>query len=324
MFYELSLPIQVGFASIICIVAFKIYILTTTGRCLSQTKLHGKTVIITGANTGIGKETAIDLATRGAKVILACRNFQKAKLAQGDIIEASRNDNVIVRELDLTSLSSVRKFAAAILESETRLDILINNAGCAGQGGRKMTEDDLEYTMQSNYFGHYLLTNLLLGLLKKSSPSRVVNVSSFAHTYANKLDFTNLNSENRYDSIQTYHTSKLCQILFCHYLAPIIIKSGVTVNSLHPGIVRTDIFRPSFRLTIMKYLVLPFFKSAEEGAQTSIYLAVADEVADVTGKYFSDCKICEPSKPAKDDATAKKLWEISNIFVKLNQEEWHL
>merc|ERR1712071_573611 len=130
----------------------------------------------------------------------------------------SGNENVAVRELDLASFASVRKFSAGILETESRLDILINNAGCATPVVRKLTEDGLEYTMQSNYFGHFLLTNLLLGLLKKSSPSRVVNVSSFAHTYANKLDFTNLNSENRYDSIQTYHTSKLCQILFCHYL----------------------------------------------------------------------------------------------------------
>ena len=147
----------------------------------------------------------------------------------------------------MASLYSVRKFAADVLENESRLDILINNAGCAGQGERKLTEDGLEYTMQSNYFGHYLLTNLLLGkikkkqelipssftichsvigLLKESSPSRVINVSSLAHASANKLDFENLNSEKIYDSIQTYHTSKLCQILFTHHLAPLIISSG--------------------------------------------------------------------------------------------------
>jgi len=134
--------------------------------CHSKTTLTVKTVIITGANTGIGKETALDLAKRGARVILACRNVQKAELAKGEIIKTSGNYNVIVRELDLASLASVRTFATGILESESRLDILINNAGVAGQAEKQLTEDGLEYRMQSNYFGHFLLTNLLLGETK--------------------------------------------------------------------------------------------------------------------------------------------------------------
>lgn len=281
-----------------------------------------KTVIITGANTGIGKETALDLAKRGARVILACRNVQKAELAKGEIIKTSGNDNVIVRELDLASLASVRTFATGILESESRLDILINNAGVAGQAEKQLTEDGLEYRMQSNYFGHFLLTNLLLGLLKKTAPSRVINVSSLVHNLANDLNFANLNSETSYSPSNTYQTSKLCQILFARHLAELVISSGVTVNSLHPGLVKTDVFRyPSFRNFIIRKFLLPFSKSAEEGAQTTVYLAVDDEVANVTGKYFSNCKVCEPSKAAKDDGLAKKLWEVSEILVKFKPEE---
>jgi len=288
----------------------------------SKIRLDGKTVIITGANTGIGKETAIDLAQRGARVILACRNLQKAELAKGEIIRLSANDNIVVKELDLASLTSVRKFAAGILESESRLDILINNAGVAGQAEKQLTEDGLEYRMQSNYFGHFLLTNLLLGLLKKSAPSRVINVSSLLHTLIKELDFVNLNSEISYSPGNTYQTSKLCQILFSRHLAKLIYDSGVTVNSLHPGLVKTDVFRyPSFRNFIIRHFILPFSKSAKEGAQTTIYLAVDEEVGKETGKYFSDCKESVPSKSARNDGTAKKLWEVSEALVKLKPEE---
>lgn len=181
-FLELSLLVQIAFVGFGILGGFKIYLIATLGVCKSKKKLNGKTVIITGANTGIGKETAIDLAKRGAKVIIACRDLKKAAAAKGnsrkrhlegslcncenfwidDIITESGNKNVLIRHLDLASLASVRKFATDILKSEPRLDVLVNNAGCATME-KKLTEDGLEYQMQSNHFGHFLLTNLLLG-----------------------------------------------------------------------------------------------------------------------------------------------------------------
>ncbi|KAK4017949.1 hypothetical protein OUZ56_000024 [Daphnia magna] len=321
-----SLPIlwQIGLLISVLLGGFKAYLWYTLGVCTSTKKLTGKTVIITGANTGIGKETAIDLAKRGARVILACRDPKKAAIAKDDIIRESGNKNVVIRQLDLASLKSVRKFAADILKSELRLDVLINNAGCATIE-KTLTEDGLEYQMQSNHFGHFLLTNLLLGLLKKSAPSRIIHVSSMAHAFTKTLDLNNLNSELSYDTGTVYYYSKLSQALCTRHLAPLVFNSGVTVNCLHPGAVQTEIFRnaPSWFQMIAAITFPLFFKSAKEGAQTTIHLAVADEVANVTGEYFSDCKIAKTSKLAKDAGLAKKLWEVSETLVKLKPEERH-
>jgi len=290
---ELSVPVQIALAVVVIFTALKIYSVSIKGVCHSPNRLDGKTVIITGANTGIGKETALDLARRGARVILACRDITKAYHAKDDIVQKSGNTNVEIRHLDLSSLASVRAFAAGILESESRLDVLINNAGCAGYTERKLTEDGLEYQMQTNYFGHFLLTNLLLGLLKKSAPSRVISVSSIGHNWAKELDVNNLNSEKSYDPSDVYMVSKLCQVLFTRHLAPLVKDSGVTVNCLHPGCVETGIFqRAPYWLVIPSYIFVKlFFKDWREGAQTSIHLAVSNEGSRVTGEYFADCKV---------------------------------
>ncbi|EFX80894.1 hypothetical protein DAPPUDRAFT_50761 [Daphnia pulex] len=312
---------QIGLLILVVLGAIKAYLILTTGVCTSTKKLTGKTVIITGANTGIGKETALDLAKRGARVILACRDPKKAAIAKEDIIRESRNKNVFIRQLDLTSLKSVRKFAADILKSELRLDILINNAGCATIE-KKLTEDGLEVQMQSNHFGHFLLTNLLLGNV------RIINVSSTAHRWIKKLNLDDLTferdpSDNKILNI--YGITKLCNVLFSKELAKKLEPFGVTVNCLHPGAVKTEIFRnaPTWFQIIAAVCIPLFFKSAKEGAQTSIHLAVADEVANVTGEYFSDCKIAKTSKLAKDLELAKQLWEVSETFVKLKPEERH-
>jgi len=303
----------------------KIYLVLTMGVCLSQEKMDGKTVIVTGANSGIGKETALDMACRGARVIMACRSVAKAYTTRDEIISQSGNGNVVIRELDLASLTSVRNFAAGILASEPRLDVLINNAGCAGLAEKQLTEDGLEHQMQANFFGPFLLTNLLLGLLKATAPSRIINVSSLVHSWAKDLDFANLNSELNYDPGQIYYASKLCQILSARHLAPLIIKSGVTVNSLHPGVVRSGLFRnaPLWIQIFFDASAKLLFKTPKEGAQTSIHLAVAYEVAAVTGQYFSDCNMIEASDLATNDGLAKKLWETSEVLVKLTAEERH-
>lgn len=330
LMYLWSLPLLVRVALLVLsiLVCVKVCFKLKNAICTSKNKMTGKTVIITGANTGIGKETAIDLAKRGARVILACRDIRKADGAKDDIVRESGNKDVIVRHLDLASLKSVRKFAADILENEKRLDVLINNAGCVTVE-KKLTEDGLEYQMQTNHFGHFLLTNLLLGLMKQSAPSRIINVSSTAHGFIMTLDLNNLNSELYYNSSSLYNTvyyySKICQILCTRHLALLIRDSGVTVNCLCPGPVKTNIFRNAASwFHIALGLLFPLmFKTPKEGAQTSIHLAVADEVANVNGEYFSDCKIKRASKLANDLGLAKKVWEKSEIFVNLKPEERH-
>lgn len=312
---------SIFWALVVLFVAIKLYYKFTTGICRSQKQLNGKTAIVTGANTGIGKETALDLARRGAKVILACRDLKQGKIACDQIIACSNNPNVEVRYLDLTSLATIRQFAKDIIKTESHLEILVNNAGAGGLG-TKTTVDNLQIGMQVNHFGPFLLTCLLVGLLKKSAPSRIVMVSSLVHKYAN-FDLDNLNSEKWFNDIQVYHCSKLANILVANELSRKLNGTGVTVNSLHPGVVATDIFRqmPKLICTVVKFLVGFVFKSPEEGAQTSIYLAVSEEVEGVSGRYFADCKEAKMSKAAMDKSLAKKLWERSKAFVDLKPEE---
>ena len=293
--------------------------------CNSKKRLDGKTVIVTGANTGIGKETALDLAGRGARVIMACRNHKKAEKAMEEIIEKTGNKNVVVKRLDLASLKSVRAFADEINTSETTLDILINNAGVFNIPELAKTEDGFEMTMAANHIGHFLLTNLLLDLLKKSAPSRIVVVSSRRHQEwsngpTSGFSFENINGEVFYDGVAAYGQSKLANILFTTELAKRLKGTGVTVNSLHPGVIATDIRRhyPKWQQLALNVMLKYNGKSMEEGAQTQIHLAVSEELEGKIGLYYVDCKEEEPSKFAQDDITAKKLWQVSAELVGLD------
>jgi len=308
------------------LIALKVYTVVTMGVCQSQNRLDGKIVIITGGSAGIGRETALDLAGRGARVILACRNLNKSFRVRDDIISATNNPNVEVRELDLSSLQSVRSFASGILKSEAKLDVLINNAGCAG-ASKKLTEDGLEYQMQTNHFGHFLLTNLLLGVLLTTENSRIINVSSSYHTTCKKLDMSNINFTREKTGegiLEIYAASKVCNILFTRQLAKKLKSMGgsVTVNALHPGAIRTEILN-TFGLWMRLGLFMSsfFMKTAKQGAQTTIDLAVNDQWANVTGEFFSDCKISKMSKVAQGDALATKLWDVSEELVNLSPEE---
>ncbi|CAG4993654.1 unnamed protein product [Parnassius apollo] len=298
------------------------YCRLTSGICKCSRHLVGKVVIVTGGNAGIGFETAKDLAERGARVILACRNEGRGTAARDRIISATGNNNIHYRHLDLSSLNSVRKFAQDILNNENRLDILINNAGIFGSDNVK-TEDGFLLGMQVNHFGPFLLTCLLLPLLKSSSPSRIINVSSVAHANG-LLDLRNLNAEKEtektYLKRKIYSTSKLCNILIAVELSNRLKGTGVTANSLHPGVVETDIL-DDINVKLFQ-LLLPliklFTKSPWEGAQTSIYLAVSPEVSEISGKYFADCQLSNAfGKQAQDPQLALKLWEASEIFVGL-------
>ncbi|XP_054861632.1 dehydrogenase/reductase SDR family member 13-like isoform X2 [Amphiprion ocellaris] len=293
-------------------------------RCQSAAKLHGKTAVVTGANTGIGKTTAMDLARRGAKVILACRDRRRAEAAVQEIIQETGNQQVIFMQLDLASLQSVRSFADNFLKSESRLDLLINNAGLISDG---KTEDGFGMIFGVNHLGHFLLTVLLLDRLKASGPSRVVNVSSGAHKQG-KVDFNCLTTHkdsslgsSYFQLYQKYCNSKLCNILFTYELAKRLQGSDVTCYSLHPGFIKTEIARYYslwFQL-LFAPLVWLLAADADSGAQTSLHCALEPGIEHLSGHYFTQCAPLTTIDPkARDDATSRKLWELSQTFCGLS------
>ncbi|KAK5869072.1 hypothetical protein PBY51_010032 [Eleginops maclovinus] len=285
-------------------------------QCTSKARLVGKTVIVTGSNTGIGKSTAIDLAKRGARVILACRSMQRGQAALEEVKRESGSNQVVFMPLDLGSLKSVRSFAENFLKSEPRLDILINNAGIFLQG---RTEDGLGMMFGVNHIGHFLLTNLLLDRLKECGPSRVVNVSSVGHNFG-KINFDCLNTQKALGTgtsvmevFQYYCDSKLCNVLFTHELAKRLKGTKVTCYSLHPGAINSELARntSSVMLMLMKPMTMFFWKNTVQGSQTTLHCALQDGIEPLNGRYFSNCTVRNLYAKAKDDAAAKKLWELS-------------
>lgn len=283
-----------------------------------NTKITDKVVVITGANTGIGKENAIDLAKRGGKIYIACRDIQRGEDALKEIRKISGSDNVHFLQLDLASLESVREFVKKFRALEDHLHILINNAGVMACP-RALTKDGFEMQIGTNHLGHFLLTNLLLDMIQASSPSRIVNVSSEGHRIGG-IYKNDLMSEKSYSKYKAYGQSKLANILFSRELSKKLEGSGVTVNSCHPGVVKTELGR-HMNENVRKYLVQPlfepFFKTPWEGAQTQIYLALDPDLEKTSGKYFSDCKEKTPSSAARDDETAAWLYDKSIELVNL-------
>jgi retinol dehydrogenase-11 len=299
--------------------ALKIYTRVTVGWCKSQTCLVGKTTIVTGANTGIGFETALDFAKRGARVILACRDQKRADDARKKIIRETGNEDVVVKLVDMASFESVRAFAKEIKETEDRLDVLVNNAGMMGTGDKK-SSDGVPLVMQVNHFSSFLLTNLLIGLLKKSTPSRVVNVSSVAARQASNFDVDTL--DTHVSDRANYANSKLCNIFFTKELAKKLRGTGVTTYSLHPGLVKTHIFNSARGLMTIVFVVFRLFaKTSEEGAQTTIYCSVAKGIEKFDGEHFSDCRRVEPYSTTTPSDLPQKLWQKSEQIVGLKPDE---
>ena len=281
--------------------------------------MAGKNVVITGGNTGIGKEAAVGLAGLGAHVVVTSRNEERGRAARDEIVERSGNQSVEVMPLDLASFRSIRSFAADVLDRFDRLDVLVNNAGLTLQR-RRETEDGFEETFGVNHLGHFLLTDLLVERLRATAPARVVVVSSNAHKSARRgLDFDDLQGERRYRWMDAYNKSKLANLYFTRELARRLDGTDVTVNALHPGFVRSDFGRDGDLGGIygwgIKYLASPFAISPERGARTTIYLASSPEVDGVTGGYFYKCKPATPSTVAQDDAAARRLWDVSEELV---------
>lgn len=284
-------------------------------------RIPGRTVIVTGANSGIGKETAKELAKRGGKIILACRDLEKCEKVRSEIIESTFNKNVFCRHLDLGSLKSIREFAKLTNETDARLDILINNAGVMMRD-KQITEDGFETNLGVNYLGPFLLTNLLLDKLIASAPSRIINISSIGYNNAH-ISFSDFNSATYYNPKDAYKRSKLALTMFTHDLATRLQGTGVTVNAVIPGIVETNIrrhFSPHSNFisgTIMKPIWLFLYKTPVLGAQTTLLCALDPALATKTGKLFNECMEHEISSAARDEEQCKRLWAISERWTRL-------
>ncbi|XP_062857590.1 retinol dehydrogenase 14b [Trichomycterus rosablanca] len=281
--------------------------------------MSGKTVIITGASSGIGKATTAGLLRLSARVIMACRNCDGAQQAAAEIREQAGpgSGDLIIKHLDLTSLTSVRTFCREIIQEEEKIDVLINNAGVYRCPYAK-TEDGFEMQLGVNHLGHFLLTHLLMDLMRKSAPSRIVVVSSKLYKRGG-INFHDINSERSYDPASCYSQSKLANLLFVRQLARRLEGSGVTVNALSPGMVRTNLGRhvhiPLLARPLFWLVSLMFFKSCEEGAETPLYLTCSPDVENVTGKFFSNCREEKLLPKAVDDTTSRRLWDLSESMV---------
>lgn len=279
--------------------------------------MSGKTVLITGGNSGIGKETAVGLAKMGATVVFTSRDAAKGAAAASDVSKRAGRE-VAWLLLDLASFASIRRFAGDFLGRYDKLDVLVNNAGLI-MDRRTETEDGFETTFGVNHLGHFLLTQLLLDRVKSSAPARIVNVASDAHRQARSgLNFDDLQSTKGYGALGVYGKSKLANIYFTRELARRLDGSGVTANALHPGTVATGFGQDGDIKGIFAFgfgLVRPFFKKPAKGAETSVYVASAPELDGVTGKYFAGRKEKEPTAIAQDDAAARRLWEVSETLV---------
>lgn len=279
--------------------------------------MRGKTILVTGATSGIGLEASAELARRGARVVLVGRDSGRAEAAVADVKARSGSAEVSSLLCDFSSQASIRGLAEEVLARHDRLDVLVNNAGGVNKK-RQVTVDGIERTFAVNHLGYFLLTNLLRDLLVRSAPARVVTVASIGHRKAT-LDFNDLGFEHGYGIMRAYARSKLANVLFANELARRLAGTGVTSNSLHPGTVATNIWSgaPFWAKPLIFLLYRPSFISSEEGGQTIVQLAASPELEGVTGKYFEEGRMVDPAPLAQDEALAKRLWEVSAEMVGL-------
>jgi NAD(P)-dependent dehydrogenase (short-subunit alcohol dehydrogenase family) len=277
-----------------------------------------RVALVTGANSGIGRETALALAAGGATTVLACRRPDRAERAAEEIRERSGGGDVHVVALDLGDLKTVAACADEVQSRWPRLDVLVNNAGGIWST-RQLTADGFEQTFGVNHLGHFLLTRSLLGRLRSSAPSRIVNVTSFGHHFALfGMRFDDLQSERAYVSLEAYSRSKLANLLFTRELARRLQGTGVTANAAHPGPVRTGFGMDGDLRGVQglgNRVIRPFEISPEAGARTSVHLATAPELADRSGGYYARCKPAHMSRQARSDIAAERLWQVSEELL---------
>jgi NAD(P)-dependent dehydrogenase (short-subunit alcohol dehydrogenase family) len=282
-----------------------------------QTQMQGKVCLITGATSGIGKVTALELAKMGATVVIVGRDRARGEEVQAEIKAKSGNEAVDLLLADLSSQESIWKLAEDFQQRYTHLHVLINNAGLV-QLSRHTTVDGLETTFAVNYLAPFLLTSLLLDMLKASAPARIVNVSSSSHE-AGYINIRDLQLEKGYRIMRAYGQSKLALLMYTYELARKLEGTGVTVNSLHPGFVATNIGQRGMAPVLRQIIKLIFSRgiSPEEGAKTTIYLASSADVEGVTGNYFVKCVPRKSARISYDEALQQKLWEESERLAGL-------
>jgi NAD(P)-dependent dehydrogenase (short-subunit alcohol dehydrogenase family) len=279
--------------------------------------MKDKVVMITGANSGIGKAASVALAKMGATLVMVTRNRERGEAAKAEIIKDSQNNSVDLLLADLSSLESVQQLATEFRKKYSKLHVLVNNAGLFNRK-RHVTTDGYENTLATNYLAPFLLTNLQLGLLKDSAPSRIINVSSVGH-YNGHINFDDLNLEKEYSRWKAYGQSKLALVLFTHELAKKLQGSGVTVNAVHPGTVATNIwtrpFGPAGFITALPKL---FMTSPEKGAKTIVYLASSPDAQNLSGEYLEKLKAKKSSEESYDEEIAQRLWDVSAKLTRLS------
>lgn len=276
--------------------------------------MTGKICVVTGANSGIGRETAVALAKAHADVSIVCRTAEKAEAAAAEIRARSGSDRVRAFVADFSSQAETRALAKCLLAELPRIDVLVNNAGLI-MGERRLTPEGIETTFAVNHLGYFLLTHLLLDRLRESAPARIVNVASDAHR-SGTVDFDDIECARGYSGWKAYCQSKLCNVLFTNELARRLDGSGITANSLHPGVVGTNFANAGPSLVRgLFWLAKPFLLSPARGAETSIYLAMSPDVDGVSGKYFAKKQAVTPSSEARDEQRAKRLWTLSESMT---------
>ncbi|MCE7740690.1 MAG: SDR family oxidoreductase [Candidatus Heimdallarchaeota archaeon] len=275
--------------------------------------IKGKTCMITGANTGIGKETTRQLAALGSRVIMVCRNQEKGAYAKAEIIQTTDNENIELLICDLASLKDVKRFTDEFLQTHANLHVLINNAGVFHMK-RTTTCDGYESTFAVNYLAHYYLTELLLPLLKRSSPSRIINLSSNIHR-SFKIKMKDPLLEKGYMGQQAYSNSKTAMVLFTNKLVRELEGTKVTVNSVNPGHVETQMTTVGLSKWFRKIADLIPTRTIEQSAETSVYAASSNDLEGITGKYFTDCEESKTAKMTKNIHNQDFLWELSKRLV---------
>ncbi|GAB4214677.1 MAG: SDR family oxidoreductase [Roseiflexaceae bacterium] len=285
---------------------------------MQSEQMSGKICLVTGGSSGIGKAAALELAQRGAHVVIVARDPERTEQAAEEIRRTSDNHRVEAIRADLSVQQQVRDLAAQIIQRYPRLDVLVNDAGVY-LSRRQLTPDGMEMTLAVQYLAPFLLTNLLRDLLVRSAPARIVNVSSIFH-HLGRINFDNLQGERSYEGTLAYAQSKVAVILFTRELARRLAGTGVVVNSMEPGAVATRIGRSAplyFQLSFG--LLWPVLRSPAEGARTIVHLACAPEVAAVSGRHFVDCRERTPAPVARDDALAECLWAVSEQLTGLRE-----
>ena len=278
--------------------------------------VNNKNILITGATSGIGRESALALSKMGANITFIARNKLKAENLLTDINKISNGQNSFIIA-DLSSQKDIKSASEKYIDKNISLDVLLNNAGLINFK-RNETIDGFEETFAINHLAYFSLTNLLLDKIKESNSARIVNVSSAAHQFVKRMNFNDIHSKKSYKPFQVYGYTKLANILFTKKLSSILESEKITVNSLHPGVVGTSFGQNNSNNLnkVLSFIAKPFMRTSEKGAETSIYLCSSPDVSDISGQYFYNCKVAKTSKWAQSKEDADKLWDLSEKMTR--------